>query len=311
MLAYHRVIDRTAPGFDTYRRNVSTTPEGFAQQMAYVAERYSVIGLDRLLAWLDGSADLPTRPLLLTFDDGYRDNLVHALPVLRSHGFPAVVFLATGAIDTGEPLHWDLAAYCFSHTDRQEALLPVIGRRRWRTDGEREGTLDEFIEAIKRLPDGQLRTAVARLPDQLDVQPPDDAFAGVYLRWSEVSEMADQGVAFGAHTVDHPILARLGPEEAAAQVLGSRERVAEALGRPVPAFAYPNGLAGDFDRGVVDIVRRAGFSAAFTLVPGPARVGEVRRAPLEIRRIYVGSKDHISRFAAKLGGLGRTGRLLR
>jgi peptidoglycan/xylan/chitin deacetylase (PgdA/CDA1 family) len=311
VLAYHRVVDRTAPGFSTYRRNVSASPEAFAAQMDYVGEHFDVIDLDDLTGWLDGEATLPPRPLLITFDDGYRDNYLHAWPELRRRGFPMVLFLTTGPVDTGVALPWDVAAYCFRHTRRSEALLPVLGRRSWHDRTDREAVLDEFIEALKRSPDDRLRSAIAALPSQLEIEVPADAFEGVYLDWSEAREMASGGVTVGAHTVDHPILTRLDAAAAAAEIVGSRDRIAAELGRVPQAFAYPNGLPEDYDASVVDAVREAGFRVAFTLSPGPARAGEARRAPWEIRRVYVGAKDHPSRFAAKLNGLARIGGLLR
>jgi peptidoglycan/xylan/chitin deacetylase (PgdA/CDA1 family) len=311
VLAYHRVVDRTVPEFATYRRNVSASPEAFAAQMDFVERQFNVVGLGDVTEWLAGGVSLPSRPLLITFDDGYRDNLVHAWPELRRRRLPMVLFLTTGPPDTGGALHWDVAAYCFRHTRRTEALLPVVGRRSWRTEAERDGVLDEFIATIKRHPDGRLRSAIGQLPDRLEVDVPADAFEGVYLNWSEIREMAEQGVAVGAHTIDHPILSRLDPEAAAAQVIGCRDRIAAELGRVPEGFAYPNGLPGDYDETVVDAVRKAGFRAAFTLSPGPARAGEARRAPWEIRRVYVGAKDHLSRFAAKLSGLARVAGLLR
>jgi hypothetical protein len=84
VLAYHRVADPGHPGLDGYRRNVSATPEGFAHQMDYAAERFLPVSLEQVEAALDGGPRLPRRPLLVTFDDGYRDNLTTAWPVLRA-----------------------------------------------------------------------------------------------------------------------------------------------------------------------------------------------------------------------------------
>src|SRR5574340_1469426 len=86
VLAYHRVAEHADPAFDTYAPNVSATPALFRAQMEHVARRFDVIDLERLAAWLGGRGGLPGKPLLVTFDDGYRDNLEHAHPVLRELG---------------------------------------------------------------------------------------------------------------------------------------------------------------------------------------------------------------------------------
>jgi peptidoglycan/xylan/chitin deacetylase (PgdA/CDA1 family) len=98
VLMYHKVND--VPG------NSVTVPTGlFAEQMAALRDlRYEVVGLDRVLAhYLDGEP-LPPRAVLITFDDGYRDNLDNAVPVLRDFGYPAVVFVPIGYLDTMRPL---------------------------------------------------------------------------------------------------------------------------------------------------------------------------------------------------------------
>ena len=84
--------------------------------MDYAAEHFHPVSLEQVAAALDGGPRLPSRPLLVTFDDGYRDNLTAALPVLRERGIPMTVFLATGLRGRRAPFPWDLAAWCFRHT---------------------------------------------------------------------------------------------------------------------------------------------------------------------------------------------------
>ena len=305
VLAYHRVIEYAHPGFGSLRRNVSATPGEFASQMEYAARRLDPISLDRLADFARGEADLPRRALLVTFDDGYRDNLEQALPIMERFGINPTVFLATDHIGTDRPFTWDAAAWCFEYTRLVRADLPVVGHRSWATLGEREAVLGAWVEALKGLPDADKDEAVARLPEVLEVEMPAGAFAGLYLSWDEVRSMAAAGVSFGGHTRRHPILTRVSPEGARAEIEGCRDHLAAELDGPPIAFAYPNGGHGDFDAGTVALLAGAGFELGFTLIPGPARHREVAAAPLAIRRVYLHQGAYPARFAAKAHGVPR------
>jgi peptidoglycan/xylan/chitin deacetylase (PgdA/CDA1 family) len=311
VLAYHRVVDFTQPGFDTDVRTVSATPEAFRQQMEYVVERFTPVGLADVIAWLDGDARLPERPVLVTFDDGYRDNLVNAWPVMRERGIPGVLLVAAGHVGTGEPFVWDLAAWCFRHTARTDAELPGWGRASWSDPQERRRILNAWGEACKALPDDERTEAVHALPGILEVSVPPEAFRGLYLDWDEVRALDAAGFTAGAHTMSHPILTRVERGRARREIADSAVTVAAEVGHPALAFAYPNGLSDDFDDEIVAMVGEAGFRVAFTLLPGPSRPAEVVGHPLTIRRVYVHHGDHLSRFAAKVEGGARLASRLR
>ncbi|MBM3695449.1 MAG: hypothetical protein FJW79_05905 [Actinobacteria bacterium] len=311
VLAYHRVADPHAAGFDSYRRNVSATPAEFAAQMDYVAEHFHPVSLEQVEAALDGGPGLPRRPLLVTFDDGYRDNLTAAWPALQERGIPMTVFLATGFIGGGEGFPWDRAAWCFRHTALRHATLPVVGERSWAAAEEREAVLGAWLEALKRLPDAAREEALEALPGTLGVALPDDAFPNLCLTWGEVREMAGAGVSFGAHTEQHPILTRVPPERARSEVRGSRRRLEDELGTAVRTFAYPNGGRADVDETTVRLLSEEGFRLGFTLLPGPERPSAARRSPLLLRRIYIHLGDYPARFAAKAHGVPRLLRAVR
>lgn len=310
VLNYHRIDDFDSPDFDLFRPNVSAAPETFAQQMDYLRARYNVISLERLAAWLRGEAALPPRAALITFDDGYADNLQHAFPILKARGLPAVIFLTTGFLETARPFYWDWVAYCFHHTRRQAVSLPLLGERRWNSPKQRERVMREWVETLKRLPDDQKNALIAELPALLQVDLPAARFAGLYLTWEQVRAMRREGIEFGAHTVSHPILTRIPLEQVRRELTESRRKIEQETGQPVLALAYPNGQAGDVSPAVVEAAREAGFSLAFTLLPGPTRYQTVRRSPFTIRRIYIGNTDTLPRFAAKLSGLARLGSVL-
>lgn len=300
VLAYHRV--REPADFEFFEPVISATPGDFARQMDIISERYSAVSLAEFLSWVDGAGSLPPNPALITFDDGYRDNLSAALPVLQERRLPAVLFLATDHIGRSQPFFWDSAAYSFRHSDHRQADLPILGPRSWESP---DLMCAEWIEAAKRQPHARTLEVTEQLHEALETAMPDSAYAGETLTWDEVRTMAQHGFAFGSHTLTHPILTGLSPAQARRELTESRERLQDELGESIRTLAYPNGTPADFDRQTQEMAKACGYSVAFTLVPGPARAREVRARPLAVRRVAVYLSDGDRRYRAKLAGAGR------
>ena len=75
VLNYHRINNPDTPGFDTFKPNVSATPKQFDAQMAYVSDRYHLITTKELINWVYEGSPLPPHAAMVSFDDGYQDNL--------------------------------------------------------------------------------------------------------------------------------------------------------------------------------------------------------------------------------------------
>lgn len=305
VLNYHRIDHADSPDFDLFKPNVSATPEEFARQMDYVRARYNVISCEQLDRWLQGDAVLPPHPAIITFDDGYSDNLLNAFPVLQARSLSAIIFLTTGFIGTRQPFYWDVVAYCFHHTRRDHADLPLLGERRWTDFASREKVMLAWVEALKKIPETEKRALIEGIGEMLDVSIPDEKFSNLYLTWPQALEMSQNGMEFGSHTVNHPILTRIPPEQARRELSESKRQVEEEIQKPVTCLAYPNGQASDFSDDVMRIARETGFRLAFSLLPGPTRLGTVKSSPLAIRRVYIGRNHAFPRFVAALAGLPR------
>ena len=262
ILIYHRVNDQRDPYFG------GVPVEVFRRQMEYLASRYRVLPLSHLVRGLR-KGSVPENAIAVTFDDGYRDNYLHAFPILRATSVPATIFLATSAIGSTRQLWHDDVFSAFRET-RAQALEPT-GKGRVRgslaTVEERFRVQRAFLAYIRTLDEMERTNAILRLRDALGVGPPRDA-PGLMLRWEEVQDMSRAGIEFGSHTATHPILSRMGWNQAEREIVESKRVLEERLGTAVEGFAYPNGSSADFTAETKTILQNAGYAYAVTTIPG-------------------------------------------
>ena len=302
IVCYHRVLGLMRDRFQGFRENISASPENFEHQIRYLSQHFDPISASDLGGCIATPLRLPPRPVLVTFDDGYRDNGEIAWPILKRLSVPAIVFLATDHIGSCQPFVWDLAAYCFESTDLSFAEIPLLGPTSLCTPDERRTAAEAWTHALKACPAAQRASAAELMRETLGVTIPPDVFRDLYLSWNEVRQLASEGLEFGGHTRSHPVLTRMALQEASAEIAGCRQRIHQALGHPPIAFAYPNGSRSDFAREHEGFVRDAGYQIAFSAEPGPMSLTAAQQQPMALQRIYIGYGDDMPRFAAKLAG---------
>lgn len=261
ILIYHRVNPDRA-GFSIG----VISPETFERQLRYLTRYYSVWPLARVVAALRNRDPLPHNCMAVTFDDGYLDNYQFAFPILKKHGIPAAIFLATGFMDNDRLLWFDRVLQIFQRTRKTSLQLEGLpGELRWSGVEERRRAAFVLLEHLKTLPENDKLAAMDRLGEELDCRP-EEAGPRLMLDWDQVREMARSGLSFGAHTASHPILSRIPLERAEEEILQSKRDVQNALQQEATLFAYPNGRPADFNPQVIALVRKAGFQAAVTTV---------------------------------------------
>jgi peptidoglycan/xylan/chitin deacetylase (PgdA/CDA1 family) len=269
VLCYHAVCSSTPDVPD---------PEGlqvpkalFAEQMRFLLQRYEPIALERLRCHLAGEDELPAGAVLVTFDDGYRNVVENALPVLRGLGVPWVMFLVPALVGTQRSI-WtaELEWWC-----REDPGLPQLKRR-----------LKRMSQASRAEALRGLLPADARLP----------ACDSSLCSWDEMRRWLGPGVAVGSHGLRHESLSTCDDATLERELESSRRAIEDETGSPVAALAYPNG---DYSPRVIDAARRCGYEIAFTTVP--RHVGR-HDSPLGIPRILVGREDTIPVFESRLSG---------
>lgn len=303
VLAYHRVGDYDLDTFPYFAPNISATTAMFRRQMAYVAEHFNVIDLHTLRDYVRGQGELPDRPLLITFDDGYYDNYASAAPILREFNFPAVIFIVTGRMDDRGPLWWDEVAYYFHTANTRTVTLPLIGQVSLVTPDEKGDAMYAYSEALKRLPEDEKRDYVAQLPELLGSAPLQPAAHQMFMNWDQVRELWADNIVSQPHTHTHPILTRIPLESVRHELETSAGRIKRETGHDAFAFAYPNGQPTDYSPDIMQIMRELNFDLGFTLSAGPMPRADIRQHPLQIRRVFLSMGDTFDIFAAKVMGI--------
>ncbi len=260
VLLYHRVLPRPDP-------LLPHEPDAavFDAQLACLSRVFRVLSLETALRKLK-EGTLPARAVCITFDDGYRDNIEVAVPILRRHGLVATFFIATGFLDGGRMMH-DTVIEAVRRLPDGPCDLEWIGLGQ-QTIGDassRVALIDEFVRKVKYLPFQERADACLRLALAAQTALPTD----LMMTSEHVRQLLAQGMEVGAHTHNHPILARLNLVEASAQILKSRDTLADLLGATPTLFAYPNGKPNlDYGSDHVELVKRAGFAGAVSVSMG-------------------------------------------
>jgi len=288
IFAYHRVLP--LPESLLYPFQSMVMPRDlFERQIAHLKQHYTTLTLAEAVYRLR-ARDLPPRSVAVTFDDGYRDNFEHALPLLKKYGVPATFFVVTGALDGKNRFLWDEVVSRvrqIHHEGTAGALLRestpgwLAERLRLLESGEPPETTGERI--VRDMNRSRMCEREAGLKVLRDATPGDRGHADPpLLSWDEVREMRRAGMLVGAHTVTHPFLDELDPATARNEIRESIRTLEERLGEPVSLFSYPRGRFKEF---VKPFLQESGIEAAVTTETGRNAPGV---DPYELRRLDAG-----------------------
>jgi peptidoglycan/xylan/chitin deacetylase (PgdA/CDA1 family) len=232
---------------------------GLAQQLRRLKQLASVVPLEDALEALAAGQPLPPRAVAITFDDGYRDNLDLAAPLLQDLGLPATFFLVPGLLSQDVRPWWEIIARGFALArpavvNWNGRALPTRGRH-----GRRA-----FLWLAERLKVLDLTTREERVDELLHLLQPEGQGDNdrLFLDWDGAHELARHGFSVGSHSMTHAILSREDPQEQSMDLMSSRQQLEAELGVPVNLLAYPNGTRSDYDANTIRAAAQAGHTHA-------------------------------------------------
>ncbi len=302
ILVYHRVLN-TLPPEGEWEPNLtlSVSESAFESQIKYLSENFSCVSLEDAVQKLK-TGTLGPRCVVVTFDDGYHDNLATALPILEKYHVPATIFIATGFIDSPPTPWWYEHAYHLRNLDSLSINFQGV-RYQWSLKTHKEK--DEAFTALNAL------TKLLSPKEQEELLNAIRSSSGkLYTRrekmlsWDEI-RMLDKHplITIGAHTHSHPVLTALSDEELKNELLSSKTRLEETLGHPVQYFAYPFGGIGQIGSREFNAVAREGFTAAVTTELTHVTKNH-SKALFALPRLNIEFNDDEIPFKWKLSGVG-------
>jgi peptidoglycan/xylan/chitin deacetylase (PgdA/CDA1 family) len=285
------------------------TVSAFEERVRHLSRRYRVVSMGDATSQLARGAIAHRNQVVITFDDGYADNL-EACRVLARYGLPATIYVATGPVDSGEPL-WFVAVYnAFERAARGQVVLPQGGAvLPLETKSQRQAASAMAVSAMKKMAAADRTRYLHELLAALDVGSsavlgPEDRM----LSWSEISRLAsDRLFTIGAHTVTHQVLSAASAEEAELEIEQSTRDLARRGGVAPTTFAYPNGRAGDYLPRHKVLLQALRYASACTTESG---VNAVDSDLFALRREPFYGNESLAAFALRMAGMNEVlGRL--
>ena len=204
------------------------------------------------------------------------------------YDLPATFFLSTGYIGTPKVFWFDWVVYMLSQSSNV-TLYSDLFDQPIKLNGnvlERRSAAHRILARLKILPDDERRLRIQEIEDALEiVQPPDGFLQSHAMTWSQVSEMAANGIELGSLTVNHPILANMDEHSMYLELLQSKEQIEQNTGQAVNVVAYPVGGKKAFNEKVKSAVRKAGYTLACSYIPGTNMCTSLDH--YELKRLHV------------------------
>jgi peptidoglycan/xylan/chitin deacetylase (PgdA/CDA1 family) len=256
VVTFHRVLPQ-AQLREYPLAAIAVSVEDFTWFVGYFSEHFTVDTFANAARRWD-AGEQPARPFLaITFDDGQRDNALHAVPVLERFGLRGSFFVPVKAVEDNETLWHDRLGYavaCLLRTDRAAAAR-VLAQLGVQDSTDVAATVQAVVERAKALTPAE-RDAVVAATERAAGGNARPAWDGM-MTWEQLRAMAARGHEVGSHSMTHQLLPQLDDAALAYEVAESRRVLEAKLGCRVETFCYPNG---DADARVVQAVQDAGYA---------------------------------------------------
>ena len=250
---FHRVSDEPDAMWSPMKQPL------FSRIISHITRKYNVVPLEYYLDDRQAFRDKKNIATVL-FDDGYKDNIEFAAPILTKYKCPASFYIVTGCIDKNIPTWTYIVDNTFSKTGRKVVefdydFVPERFKKIYiKPDNITASVIKEFKPWLKRLSNVQRLSILESLAAQCnDAAPAENKM----MSWNEVRQLHSSGFIIGSHSHQHPMLASLQSEkEIRDELKTSAQRIKQELGFLPVTISYP---IGSYDDRVINLAKQEGY----------------------------------------------------
>ena len=282
---FHGVIREQVTAVRNYNRKHILLDE-FAGLMRQLAAAGTPISMDRFMACKDGGTDLPERAFIVTFDDGFENNLRLAAPVLEELDIPAIFYITSGFVADNQMSWIDRIDEAFERTPRGSVRLPW-GEYSFDDAGSKIEILEIIRSKAKADPNISFDDFASEIQSQLGVGEirSDDGELDKKMTWEDVRQLESvSGFSIGGHTHTHAVLAHLDEAALDFEIGAHLSMLEDEIALKTVHFAYPDGLDFCYNDETIEALKRYGIRCCPTAIYG---TNSMSADPFHLRRIPV------------------------
>lgn len=305
VVTFHRVLDPSQQAPYLFDEGVvDSAPDEFERDIKMIGRYFTPVGIDDVARSMDG-APLPKNPILVTFDDGYKDNIEVAVPILKRHGVKAVFFIATQYLSQRRMFWWDRINYLLKRSKRDKIKLsyPNVVELPLATERDRTKAIGAALRAVKssvgldleQFLDGLASAADVAWNEGIDRELADS----VLMTWDQVRELRRAGMDVQSHTRTHRVLQTLDAAQLRFELRGSKDDLESQLNEPISSISFPVGHRLKERADVREALVEAGYKLGFTNATGTHRM-QAGGDPYDVSRIGLDFGTPEALFRAKL-----------
>lgn len=267
LLIYHKITEDINSEIND-NLTINHPLENFSREMEFLKKWCNIVSLDEALDILKSKRASEKPTIAITFDDGFEDNYRLAFPILKKLNIPATIFLTAGLIGT-DHLPWvDRIGESIFHSQQKKLCLNPFFKNTVFSLETVNDKRDSFNKITTQLKEINYSDSVKSV-DEIIRQVGEPSNTGKrMLNWHEAREMSENNIAFGAHTMTHPILSKMPTDLAKRQINDSKTTIEEKAGIAVKHFAFPNGRTEDFSEELKQYCKEIGFESVSTAIYG-------------------------------------------
>lgn len=286
ILAYHRILPD--PKFNPFGTVVSF--DTFKRQIENISKKFPIVSLSDLLGHYRKKISKHKIQIVLTFDDGYRDNIELVFPLLRKKGIPATFLIATDYIGKRQPI-WDFEL--FGILCLNPSIRSVLLKNKTITRKKKESHL-AFITRVfmlmKYLHYKDREEALGRLKTIAKHKFCYDKTVDICMSWDDILKLCNNDMEIGAHSVHHSSLVELSVQDAINEIRQCKKTIESYTEKSCNYFAFPYGSQKDFNKNLITYVRDLGYTSCLLNIHGYNYLGDEY---LYLRRIIMKEESEL------------------